>query len=276
MYSRKPPGSAGCSTRRQPTRNPIPRAERALAADLDRIFGAPVMEQGLWGVEVQSLDSGRVLYARNPRKLMMPASNMKILTLAAAAETLGWDYRFKTTLESDADDRRAASSKAIWSSAAAAIRRSTAAATAPRRVFDEWAAAIKAAGITRIDGNIVADASAFDGARARAGLVVGLPGGRICRAVERARVQREHRDADRSARARRPATRATLELPPSTGLGLLHHVVTGDAGIADDDRYRARARQQQSGRHAARSPPTRSPRRARWRSPTRRSISLTG
>ena len=30
---------------------------------------------------------------------MMPASNMKIVTLAAAAETLGWDYRFKTTLE---------------------------------------------------------------------------------------------------------------------------------------------------------------------------------
>ena len=43
-----------------------------------------------------------MLYARNPRKLMMPASNMKIVTLAAAAETLGWDYRFKTTLETAA------------------------------------------------------------------------------------------------------------------------------------------------------------------------------
>jgi D-alanyl-D-alanine carboxypeptidase/D-alanyl-D-alanine-endopeptidase (penicillin-binding protein 4) len=42
------------------------------------------MEQGLWGVEVKSLDSGRILYSRNPRTLMMPASNMKILTLAAA------------------------------------------------------------------------------------------------------------------------------------------------------------------------------------------------
>ena len=30
---------------------------------------------------------------------MMPASNMKILTLAAAADSLGWDYRFTTTLE---------------------------------------------------------------------------------------------------------------------------------------------------------------------------------
>ena len=29
----------------------------------------------------------------------MPASNMKILTLAAAADSLDWDYRFTTTLE---------------------------------------------------------------------------------------------------------------------------------------------------------------------------------
>ena len=52
---------------------------------------------------MRSLDTGRVCYALNARKLMMPASNMKILTLAAAAETLGWDYRFKTTLETPAE-----------------------------------------------------------------------------------------------------------------------------------------------------------------------------
>jgi D-alanyl-D-alanine carboxypeptidase len=49
------------------------KAERRLVADLDRIFNAPIMEQGVWGVEIKSLDSGRVLYARNPRTLMMPA-----------------------------------------------------------------------------------------------------------------------------------------------------------------------------------------------------------
>jgi D-alanyl-D-alanine carboxypeptidase/D-alanyl-D-alanine-endopeptidase (penicillin-binding protein 4) len=38
---------------------------------------------------------------------MMPASNMKILTLAAAAETLGWDYRFTTTLETSATENGA-------------------------------------------------------------------------------------------------------------------------------------------------------------------------
>ncbi len=30
----------------------------------------------------------------------MPGSNMKILTLAAAVEQLGWDYRFETKVVS--------------------------------------------------------------------------------------------------------------------------------------------------------------------------------
>jgi hypothetical protein len=77
--------------------------ERALAAELARIFDAPETRNALWGVEVRSLERPVTLFSRNAHTLMMPASNMKILTLAAAAETLGWDYRFKTTLETSAE-----------------------------------------------------------------------------------------------------------------------------------------------------------------------------
>ena len=42
--------------------------------------------------------SGDDLYSLNASKLVMPGSNMKILTLAAAAELLGWDHRFETTI----------------------------------------------------------------------------------------------------------------------------------------------------------------------------------
>jgi D-alanyl-D-alanine carboxypeptidase/D-alanyl-D-alanine-endopeptidase (penicillin-binding protein 4) len=140
---------------------PNPRAERALAADLDRVFNAPVMEQGLWGVEVKSLDTGRVIYARNPRTLMMPASNMKILTLAAAAETLGWDYRFRTTLETSGTVENGVLRGDL-------VIRGTGDPTIntrddrARAVFDRWADAIKAAGISRISGAIVGDDRAFD------------------------------------------------------------------------------------------------------------------
>jgi D-alanyl-D-alanine carboxypeptidase/D-alanyl-D-alanine-endopeptidase (penicillin-binding protein 4) len=46
----------------------------------------------------KSLTTGETCYARNPRTLLLPASNMKIVTLAAIAERHGWDHTFPTTL----------------------------------------------------------------------------------------------------------------------------------------------------------------------------------
>lgn len=152
-------GSASCASHRPPALNP--RAERELAADLSRVFDAPVTSQAIWGVEVKSLDTGRVLYQHNPRTLVMPASNMKILTLAAAAETLGWDYRFTTTLEAAApvENGTLAGDLIVRGAGDPTINTRNARAVA---VFDEWAAALASAGITRIDGGIVGDDNAFD------------------------------------------------------------------------------------------------------------------
>ena len=154
-----------------------------LRPDLAHVFGAPINERGVWGVDVRSRSTpGEHLYQLNAGKLMMPASNMKILTLAAAAETLGWDYRFTTTLETRGpiDGRRAA--RRPRSFAATAIRRSTRAMAAPRAVFDEWARALTAAGITsdRRPHHRRRPGVRRRGARRRLG--VGLPAVRLCRA----------------------------------------------------------------------------------------------
>ena len=42
----------------------------------------------------KSLETDETLYELNAHKLMMPASAAKILTLAAAAERLGWQYAY--------------------------------------------------------------------------------------------------------------------------------------------------------------------------------------
>ena len=153
---------AGC-TPEPPTLGPQPnsRAERQLVSDLDRIFGAPVMGQGIWGVEVKSLDTGRVLYARNPRTLLMPASNMKILTLSAAAETLGWDYRFKTVLETAAPIENGVlrGDLIVRGGGDPTINARGGRAAA---VFGDWAAALQSDGITSIDGAVIGDDNAFD------------------------------------------------------------------------------------------------------------------
>jgi D-alanyl-D-alanine carboxypeptidase/D-alanyl-D-alanine-endopeptidase (penicillin-binding protein 4) len=125
------------------------------------VFGAKVMERGVWGVEVRSLESGERLFELNAGKLMMPASNMKVVTLAATAETLGWDYRFTTTLETTAtvQDGVLAGDLIVRSNGDPTInRRENRAAT----VIDQWAEALRAGGIQEISGRIIGDDQAFD------------------------------------------------------------------------------------------------------------------
>ena len=93
-----------------------------LQHDIDGILAQPALEHGYWGVLVKSLETDDTLFALNAGKLMMPASNMKIVTLAAAAERLGWDYTYETRVVGRRSDRRAARSTAIWSSSDRAIR----------------------------------------------------------------------------------------------------------------------------------------------------------
>jgi serine-type D-Ala-D-Ala carboxypeptidase/endopeptidase (penicillin-binding protein 4) len=159
--------SAGCASHTPPAGSsagrtaPAPSAIRQLQADLSTVFGAPVTAHGTWAAEVRSLDTGETLYRLNAGKLMMPASNMKIVTLAAAAEVLGWDHRFTTTLESAAPVVAGVleGDLIVRGTGDPSINARDGRAT---RVLDEWAAALRGAGITRIAGRIVGDDQAFD------------------------------------------------------------------------------------------------------------------
>ena len=84
-----------------------------LQRDIDRILAAPGLEQATWGVLVTALTANDNLYSVNPRKLLMPASALKVVTLAAAAERLGWDYSYETRLVADGNVD-AARSTATW------------------------------------------------------------------------------------------------------------------------------------------------------------------
>jgi D-alanyl-D-alanine carboxypeptidase/D-alanyl-D-alanine-endopeptidase (penicillin-binding protein 4) len=205
-----------------------PHAERSLTADLNRIFGAPLTSSALWGVRIKSLDTGRVLYSRNGATLMMPASNMKIVTLAAAAETLGWDYRFKTTLETTApiEDGVLKGDLIVRGTGDPTINSRNNRAAA---VFDEWAAALRAAGIIRVEGGLVGDASAFDDRRLGQGWAWDY-----LEAGYAAPVGALEYNENIATVSIRPGAKAgdaaEMQLVPGTGLGLLYRVVTGEAG----------------------------------------------
>lgn len=82
---------------------PAPRspAEERLRVELQGILRSPELKHAFAGVHVRLLGDGRTLYSHNAGKLFNPASNMKLLTTAAALWHLGPSYRFKTVAVRD-------------------------------------------------------------------------------------------------------------------------------------------------------------------------------
>src|ERR1043165_6261232 len=82
----------------QPAPAPAPRTLPELRAKISEVLAKPELSSAMVGVKVVSLDTGRVLFEENAAKLLRPASNMKLYTVAAALDRLSPDYRFSTSV----------------------------------------------------------------------------------------------------------------------------------------------------------------------------------
>ena len=115
----------------------------------------------VWGVSIR-VPGAPTLYQRNARLLLHPASNMKLLTLAAAAERLGWDFRFRD--HDPFHDRRHADGTlagdlvVIGGGDPTIGRRHDGEATLARLADLVWQR-----GVRRIEGRVIGDGSAFGG-----------------------------------------------------------------------------------------------------------------
>lgn len=116
---------------------------------------------GDYSIQVVDPSSGATIYAFNAKKPLMPASNMKLITTAAALKYLGPNFEYKTQValykdtlvvigsgdpllgDKDTDDRHGR--QAGW-------------------VFEKIAQALRARGVAEIN-DIVVDASVFDDQR---------------------------------------------------------------------------------------------------------------
>lgn len=138
---------------------PSPQTPVVLRTQLDSILDVPKAEKLQWAAHVVELSSGRVLYDRAGDTSLMPASNMKLIVMAAAIDQLGPDFQFQTALavrDTDlivlGDGDPTIGDEKIAQAHAESIT----------ALFHSWAEALKKAGIKQIPGNILIDDSIFD------------------------------------------------------------------------------------------------------------------
>ncbi len=114
------------------------------------------------GIKIVSLENNEVLYERDSRVLMRPASNMKLVTAAAALSALGINFQFKTELYADTLVANGVLHGNVYLKGYGDPDFNTA-------QLAELLSALKSRGVSRIDGNIVGDARYFDDERWGAG-----------------------------------------------------------------------------------------------------------
>jgi D-alanyl-D-alanine carboxypeptidase/D-alanyl-D-alanine-endopeptidase (penicillin-binding protein 4) len=139
-----------------------------LPSDLDRILDAPALVRALVAARIDALGprgaagtAPRLVYARNADRLVVPGSNLKLLTIAVAADVLGWDYRYSTRLDAigTISGGVLTGDLIVTGSGDPSIG---SADGGPAPVFLEWADTLRQAGIRRVDGRLIGDDNAFE------------------------------------------------------------------------------------------------------------------
>lgn len=76
-------------------------SQTSTQATLNQLLADPALHGATVSLTVRDARSGATLYQHNPRTRLVPASNLKLLTTAAAMDVLGPQYRFSTQLLSN-------------------------------------------------------------------------------------------------------------------------------------------------------------------------------
>ena len=157
-----------------PQASPSPTPARAATATkslaelqnrIAEILRKPELAPAMVAVKVASLDTGRVLFEQNANKLVRPASNMKLYTVAAALDRLSPDFRFTTSVYSPSKPDATGNISGDLTvygrgdpSIAARFNNGD-----YYKAIDDLATRISAAGVKRVEGDLIGDESYFTG-----------------------------------------------------------------------------------------------------------------
>ena len=137
----------------------------AVAAAIHATQSNKIFRNATIGCYAVNLTQGQVISSTNATKSLIPASTLKLLTTAAALETLGKDYQFKTTLQYDGEvDEQGTLQGNIY------IRGGGDPTLGSRHFQDyyyqphfmhTWVQALQAKGIKKVAGAVIGDAQIY-------------------------------------------------------------------------------------------------------------------
>lgn len=148
----------------QQTATPQAETYETLAAKIAAHISQPRFAPASWGIKVVSLDSGKTIFEHNAEKYFNPASNAKLYSSALALTQLGADYKIKTSIYSSARPDASGTLKGDLllygrGDPTIAARLNNGDYNKP---LEPLIAQITAAGVRKIEGDLIGDESYFN------------------------------------------------------------------------------------------------------------------
>lgn len=136
-----------------------------LRAMIESHVTEPRFHGAIWGVRIESLDTGCTVFEHHADRLISPASNSKLYVTAMALDKLGGDYRILTPVVSTAKPDRNGNVKGdlIVCGRGDPSWKLVAGETNFWRLLQPFVTVASNAGVRRITGDIVADSTFFVG-----------------------------------------------------------------------------------------------------------------
>jgi D-alanyl-D-alanine carboxypeptidase/D-alanyl-D-alanine-endopeptidase (penicillin-binding protein 4) len=210
------------------------RTVEELRGQLGRHLAQERFRGAIWGVKVLSLASGQTWFEHAPARLLSPASNAKLYTGALALDRLGGDYRIVTPILATAKPDAAGN---VAGDLVIAGRADPSWNSGPGRAgFDAVLASlvnlIAGAGVKRVAGDLVADATFLRGSPSGAGWTADDLNDDYGAELSALTLEDNYADLRIAPGAEVGAPASVAWVQPHTGLALDNRVVTVAAGAA--------------------------------------------
>ena len=140
------------------------QTEDTLQEKVEALVSDAAFSQSVVGICARTV-AGETLVDINSEMMMLPASNMKLISTGAALHALGADWQFETSLGYDGviEDGTLCGDLYIIGGGDPTLGSKDSIAVALDRTFAQWEVILRAAGIRRIEGRIVGDGRFFEG-----------------------------------------------------------------------------------------------------------------